>query len=568
MRLEPDLATKSERKIRSKRLRKINDQLDAAVPTRENYVSYPTDDEGVGNPGLGVAKNTKRTRRNTLKEQNINIQNAEIEDIIDTKKPNRVTRQTRKLAENNHEDVSIGDIKGVPDKKKNKKSKKKKRSHSGSLNDEEPAVTEKSTKNSKKIKKLSNSSAKKMKTGINNSIISTDSYHSAAGSPLKENTDGSAISIDKSLENQKVNTTFEIEVPEGTPLNATYEEDTKSKQKSSGKNSTFDKTDVTTSSGTLKKLSMKNSSFDKKYDSSEAKKSSLNKSSSNKIDCPVSSAQAQMTMFDKVDAMGIEKANKLSTTFGTELKTRSSARNSNVMDNIVKEVIDTKNNSKNNKEVELNSTYDKIEMSSSKSSLTSSDNTVNVTFDKSDNSHINITSDDSKTENIINTSPVLIESSIDESKHLEQFNLFNKTPDKSIHKDLLSVTPLKREGTFTKEGPEAAKSPKPKISSERTPTMQMSLPSPGFTPYHVSQMAQSSQKEKKSFLNVTRSIEKSTRRSSLAEVVPRQTRVMFCSPVNNPGVMTQQKKKIIKSSLKGSNKSFLFEENGKDYSSI
>lgn len=570
MRLEPDLATKSERKIRSTRLRKINDQLDVAVPTRENYVSYPTDDEGVGNPGRGDAKNTKRTRRNTLKEQNINSQNAEIEDIIDIKKPNRVTRQTRKLAENNPEDVSIGDqdVKGVPDKKKNKKSKKKKRSHSGSLSDKEPAVKEKSSKKSKKIKNLSNSSAKKIKTDINNSNISTDSYHSAAGSPLTENTDGPAISIDKSLENQKVNTTFEIEVPVGTPLNATYKEDTKNKQKSSGKNSTFDKTNVTTSSGsgTPRKLSMKTSTFDKKYDPSEAKMSSLNKSSSDKIDCPVTSAQARMSMFDKVDATGIEKANKLSTTFGTELKTRRSARNSNMMDNIVKEVIDTKNNSKNNKEVDLNSTYDKIEITSSKSSL--SDSAVNVTFDKSDNSHINITSDDVKTENIINTSPVLIESSIDESKHLEQFNLFNKTPDKSIHKDLLSVTPLKREGTFTKEGPEAAKSPKPKISSERTPTTQMSLPSPGFTPYHVSQMAQSSQKEKKSFLSVTRSIEKSTRRSSLVEVVPRQTRVMFCSPVNNPGVMTQQKKKIIKSSLKGSNKSFLFEENGKDCSSF
>lgn len=581
MTFEPDLITKSERKTRSKRLREINDQLDVTMPKpakRENYVSYPTDDEHVGDARLNDARSTKKTRRNTLKEQNINIQNAEFEDIvIDTKKPNRVTRQTRKLAENNPEDVSVGDqnITGAPDKKKNKKSKKKKRCHTESLNenDTEPVVTEKSSKKSNKTKKHSNSSAKLIKTDVNKSNISTDSFHSAAGSPLKEHIKEPVIIIGTSSENQKVNTTFEIEDPVDTPLNTTFEKDSKSKKKLSVKNSTFDKTDITTASGTPRKLSIKNLTFDKNHIPLEARKSSLKNSTSDKTDCPITPVKARISKFDKVDSMDIENPNKLSTTFETAPKTRRSLRNSNVIDNIAKEVIVTKNNTKNStcdKEIKLNSTYDKIEVTSSKSSLISSDSTVNVTFDKSDNSRVSITSDDSKTENRINTTPVLIESSIDESKHSELLNVSNKTktPDKNVHEGLQSVTPIKREGTFTKEGPEVTTSPKPKISSERTPTKRMSLPSPGFTPYRVSQTSQSSQKEKRSLLNVTRSIEKQTRRSSLAEQVPRQTRVMFCSPVNNPGVMTQQKKKIIKSSMKGSSKSFLFEENGKHCSSF
>lgn len=524
---------------------------------RENYVSYPTDDEHIADAGLKDAKNTKKTRRNTLTEQNINIQSAATEDILlDTKKPNRVTRQTRKFAENNPEDLSVGDqeITGVTSKKKNKKSNKNKR-HTCSLNDNdtESVVTDKASKKSKQIKKHSNSIGKVIKTDTNKSNISTDSFHSAAGSPLKEYNNELVSSIDKSSENQKVNTTLEIEDAVNTLVNTTFEKDSKSKRKSSVNNSTFEKLDITTTNEkkrTPRRLSIKNSIFDK-------------------IDITVT----------ELDSTTIDNTNKVYT-FGTEHKPRRSLRNSNVIDNIATEVTNTKQNSifektysttysvesTHNKETELNSTYDKNEISSSNSSLISSDTTVNVTFDKSDHSRISITSDDSKIGNIINTTPVLIESSMDESTHLEQSNMFNKTetPHKGIQEDLPSVTPLKREGTFTKEEPEVRSlSPKPKLSSERTPTKRMTLASPGFTPYRISQTLQSSQKEKKSLLNVTRSIEKPTRRSSLAEVVPRQTRVMFCSPVNNPGLMIQQKKKVIKSSLKGSNKSFLFEENGK-----
>lgn len=535
MMFESDCATKSKKKTRSKCLRE-DEQLHIVpkAKKRENYVSYPTDDEHVGNPGLNDAKSTKKTRRNTLKEQNINIQSSETENIIlDTRKPNRVTRQTRKWAENNPEDASIGDqaIAEVPEKKRNKKSKKKIKRHSGSLNDNdtEPVVAEKASIKSKKIKRRSNSIVK-----VSN--ISTDSFHSAAGSPLKENMDVPIISIGKSSENQKANTTFEIEDALDS-MNTTFEKDTKRSKKSSMKNSTF-----------------------------------------SKIDCPGSHGKRQSSMFNKVGSMNIEKTDNLNSTSETEPKTRHSLRS--LMDSATTIVTDTKLNavfgktiktrstavsmeSTYDKEVKLDSTYGKNEMSSSKSSLISSDIPVNVTFDKSDNSRISITSDDSKTENIINSTPVLIESSMDDSNHLERINVSNKTktPDKSIQEVLPSLTPLKREGTFTKEGPEVTITPpKLKISSERPHTERMTLLSPGFTPYRTSQ---TSQKEKRSLLNVTRSVEKTSTRSSLAELVPRQTRVMFCSPVNSPGVMSQQKKKIIKSSMKGSNKRFLFEENGK-----
>ncbi|XP_075982857.1 uncharacterized protein LOC142981070 [Anticarsia gemmatalis] len=178
----------------------------------------------------------------------------------------------------------------------------------------------------------------------------------------------------------------------------------------------------------------------------------------------------------------------------------------------------------------LNTTFDKsAEKQESKSSLISSDNSVS---DKSDVSRISITSDDT-TENIVNTTPVLIESSMDESQI--------KEPEKEVS---APQTPLKREGTFTKESPV-------KVQSPLTPGRRSSgAPTAGCTPYHVGKSSQ-----KKHMLNVTRSIEK---RASV-EAAPRMTRVMFCSPVDNPMIVVE-KKKIIKSNLKGSNKSFVFDD--------
>ncbi|KAL0819341.1 hypothetical protein ABMA28_007469 [Loxostege sticticalis] len=217
-------------------------------------------------------------------------------------------------------------------------------------------------------------------------------------------------------------------------------------------------------------------------------------------------------------------------------------------------------NSTFDKETKHNSTYEKDEKQSesdAKSSLISSDSASNLTFDKSDEiSRISITSDDSRTENIVNTTPLLIESSMDESQILEPSpkDVSRSSDDTKLK---TSTTPLKREGTFTKESPDIVS--KTNTSLNKTPVKRMSLPSPGSTPFPFSK---SSQKEK-SMLNVTRSIEKSVRRSSLVEAAPRQTRVMFCSPVNNPAVVMQQKRKVIKSNLKGSNKSFIFDESVK-----
>ncbi|KAJ0173419.1 hypothetical protein K1T71_010568 [Dendrolimus kikuchii] len=202
-------------------------------------------------------------------------------------------------------------------------------------------------------------------------------------------------------------------------------------------------------------------------------------------------------------------------------------------DNIAKEVNRRKSFITAN-EADLNETFEKC----SKSSLISSDGSTPNTDSEipafNNISNISITSDES--ENIVNMTPVLIESSIDE------------TLNRSSH------TPLKREGTFTKDSPEITEHKSPKTSSvspKVTPQKQkMSLPAPGCTPFHVSGT--------KSVLNITRSIEKD-RRSSM-DIVPRVTKVMFCSPTFDPVVASQNKKKIIKSNLKGSNKSFVYEE--------
>lgn len=181
-------------------------------------------------------------------------------------------------------------------------------------------------------------------------------------------------------------------------------------------------------------------------------------------------------------------------------------------------------------ESNLNETFEK----SSKSSLISSDgSTQNIDKSLNNTSNISITSDES--ENIVNTTPVLIESSIDE------------TLNNTLH------TPLKREGTFTKDSAVPTEQKSSKLTSI-TPEKQVSLPSAGCTPFHISGS------RNKSMMNVTRSLEKDKTLS--VDPVPRVTKVMFCSPTFDPVAASHQKKKIIKSNLKGSNKSFVYEESG------
>ena len=253
-----------------------------------------------------------------------------------------------------------------------------------------------------------------------------------------------------------------------------------------------------------------------------------------------------------------------------------------------------------------------------RSSLISSDNTDSKSDLTDDNSRISITSDESK-EKIMNTTPVLIESSLDESEIngstdkssspvTQEVSNNDRTPLKregTFNKDK-TTTPLKREGTYTELKPttpirentftsdktpikqnnvqnvskqdetaEIKKTPSKKVNlvENKTPLKRegtftkdtdsilevnekrrQSLPSPGHTPFPLSKSVS------KNIMNITRSIEKS---SSLIEIPSRTTKVMFCSPVNNPAVITQMKGKVIKSNLKGSNKSFVFDDSGK-----
>ncbi|CAH4034162.1 unnamed protein product [Pieris brassicae] len=190
----------------------------------------------------------------------------------------------------------------------------------------------------------------------------------------------------------------------------------------------------------------------------------------------------------------------------------------------------------------LNSTFDKAEVSSS--SIITSDSSI--TNDKS-MSRISITSDESERGNI-NITPVIVESSLDESKITYiSSNITNKEPEKSppsncVPDQITPSTSLQREGTFTKESHTDLTSPK-ELST-----------SPGQTPFPSSKRSS----YKKAVFNVTRSIEK-TRKSSIAEL-SHATRVMFCSPINTPMITNQIKGKVIKSSMKGSNKSFVFND--------
>lgn len=367
-----------------------------------------------------------------------------------------------------------------------------------------------------------------------------------------------------------LNTTFEKETEKNkqtvkdstfnkskdTHLNATYEKDqkltstSKPKEKKS-RNTTYDKTDKagdtmfekdnSTSFDAFKKGAMtrKSSIRDASFDKGNFSIASITKEDFEKDNNIISSSATKRKSvrltFDKNDTIS---ENFVNTTYekpentDNELK-RKSSRLSKTQD--VQTVLNTTFEKDNTNEENENL----ISSSNSKNSLISSDNSS--VMDKDDISRISITSDETSAENIeniVNTTPLLIESSIDES-HI------------SITKpgSPKAQTPLIREGTFTKDAPEQSD------SKVETPTKRKSVPTAGCTPYHVSKSSQ-----KKTLLNVTRSLEKGVRAS--VDPAPRLTRVMFCSPVDNPVTFTQEKRKIIKSNLKGSNKSFVFDENG------
>ncbi|KAI5634584.1 hypothetical protein NE865_12709 [Phthorimaea operculella] len=594
--VQPEVVSKAEKKTRNKRLKENEVQPEFAVPkskSQKHYVAYPsTDDEGgytTASDALDGIKSARKAKKNTLKEHDINIPVTEnVDDTVEEKKNARVTRRTRKFAENAEDVTQNGDTEvpaetALNKKVKGKKNKKKNSKNNSDVNEnipepepvpvEEPKESKKSKKKKKKGKQA-NSSTEEIKQTLNKSNVSMDSFHSAAGSPINEKMD-----VDVSPETDKtlVKETEDPEVKSGTKtrrkssikpatpkqaeleleLNDTLKNDAKNNRKSSLKNRTFDKEDSNASNDL-------NSTYDKNRVETDGK---LN-TSVVKEPKARRSLRLNDSIAEETDA--IEVSTKLNTTFEKETESRKSLRSNNSGNG--KDISSTLNTTfekspkkSQNRVISLDSTFDKSDPklnttfdkteaknNSEKSSLISSDEgTVNVTFDK-DNSRISITSDDSKSDNIVNTTPLLIESSLDESRLSTSKSSENLNVTKEIsptQKDTLQppVTPLKREGTFTKDSPEI---------KAKTPTKRLTLPSPGMTPFNVTR----SSTREKSVMNVTRSIEKS-RRSSLADLAPsRQTRVMFCSPVNNPAIVMQQKKKVIKSSMKGSNKSFVFDE--------
>lgn len=655
---------KSERKTRSRRLKENDEVVMPKSKKRNNYVSYPTDDEVVDTM---TTKNTNGdvSIKETLKEQDLNVSST-LNTTSDTGKVIRQTRRTKKISENVIEDAPLPEVaEKVKGKKKGKKNKKK-MEEPGEVNenDNPPTIPKKSKK--KKGKNANPFKEEIIEPEINNlnkSNGSQDSFHSAAGSPLKENciTEVPEAKSQRALKRLKADSCEDLEEaclreePDRkikkvklTNLNnseannrslrskekenpenkdATFDKShetldgsilkqTQEKRRSSIKNSTFDKTDTpskinkkfnstfektdsptpkksnkpeeasserkslrslaasksvggSTLNCTFEKESTLNNTFDKLKNSTQSKlNSTFDKSNDSKQSALNStyekhndSSQSKFnSTFEKsTDPKGstmnstFEKSNNAVPLNSTFEKRKSARQSLNTTFEKTKDSTQPNLNSTFDKEIKLNSTYEKTEdkLETSKSSLISSDNTSNVTLDKSnENSRISITSDDSRTENIVNTTPLLIESSLDESQ------IRVPTPKKTDDKEAslkTSTTPLKCEGTFTKDSSDVMSKP-----TNGTPVKRMSLPSPGSTPFPFSK---SGQKEK-SMMNVTRSIEKATRRASLAETAQRQTRVMFCSPVNNPVVAMQQKKKVIKSSMKGSNKSFLFDESG------
>lgn len=714
--------SKSDRNTRSKR-QKIENDLPFTEKKRKNYVRYPSE-ENVANIEK-IAPSVPKSRRHTLKEQNILATDSETSN--DERKTVRSTRRT-KINEEELENTETKVEKVVTEKKQKGKKKSVK-----------PIVTEENIENIPQIKiskKKSNKKKSKKKSNsivveeihdnvdnknLNNSKASNDSFHSASGSPTsipsaKEPSSGisdnklrknkkhdiveSNILAEKPNRKRKITIEMECDAnnddikddsnqkllsnpdhksitnlanvsnekaQEKDEFNKSIETSFKNKKRAN-KKSKRDKTDASfeidntneelntsklnntdTKHSSPRIVTNFNTTFDKescqsdidviKITSSASKnkrKSSIKNSTYDKID-----NQSIMNLdvtFEKESQS--KEENFLSTNTTAELKDSSNSKDSFIQNNTITlnntydknsktEIIANSLNTTFDKPTKLDTTFDKnlkkdsIDQSQmnpqAKSSLISSDTTESSTINiTDDNSHVSLTSDESKTENILNTTPVLIESSMDDSsvvnnelttetmktplKRQGTFTEITKdspsnrdketkpitplkrditftesditpkknTPDSKHNPRRSSIktpqstkkisttkpeTPLKREGTFTKDSPDVTMSPK--LKNQLTPRRK-SLPSPGCTPFPHSK---SSSKEK-SVLNLTRSIEKS-RRSSVADVPPRMTKVMFCSPVNNPVVVSQMKGKVIKSNLKGSNKSFIFDDSGK-----
>lgn len=630
---ETELVFKIEKKTRSKRIAENSDREVVIKPKkRRNYVCYPTDEDVTCSGNIGdenVAKPGRVLR--TLKEQN--GVSEEVEPPT-TKKQVRLTRRTKKFSESAGEEApeaphneAMEVVKFTNNKSRGKKNKKKTEKATEHAIDKENVVKGKK-KNKRKKQTRSKASVEQVdevRDKENGSNTSTDSFHSAAGSPVHLNNSilsprdkssplplsrGNNLAARDSASKSKnrrqslKNGSIDSHSPEavhtgiGALINTTFDKEPEvaveesKKRKSSLKNTSFDDGLKTTVSVKL------NTTFEK--EPTVEMPANKMKRKSNLMDATIENIDVPLLTKTDVDNLDIQKEPNgiLNVTFEKDdiedcnsgklrrwsikepvskaavVKSaqsfngiigqakRSSPRKSLVVSKdssllngtfqISPKPGDTKQQSLNttfDKAPKLDSTFDKTETqvkSDSKSSILSSDASEpsNITLDKSDElSKISITDDDSKTDNILNQTPVLIESSM-EASMLESSLKENKTPESKIE-----TAPLKRESTFTKD--EAQVSPSPK----RTPPKRQTIPTAGSTPYH----SNGKRSEKKSMLNLTHSIEKAAPRSSVSDA-PRTTKVMFCSPINNPVTVMQRKSKIIKSNLKGSNKSFVYEE--------
>ncbi|XP_026760875.2 muscle M-line assembly protein unc-89 [Galleria mellonella] len=667
--VDTELVCKKEKKTRNKPSKEnLEDTVSTVTKSkkRNNYVSYPTDDDVTSESGVtneNEGQQSRVLRRNMLKEQNLNVPNGEVEKpMVDVKKIIRQTRRTRKFSEDNIETVTDQEecipevvMETATGKVKGKKNKKKKAKSQSEVNGDKEKIVSKKQSKKKRKKTTSKNDCNVEESSVNKSDMSVDSFHSAAGSSLHDDYGVNHeinVSFDKSskgviivdrnthdnvtsengTKTKKKSSTFEViytsinkdkpknshknpkivvnEDSELHNMNNTFGKETRKKRKPnarsdtnvtekvSGKNSdtyeklnttfeketngssskilnsTFEKPNeresliinITPETGVSKRKSFRSNSeapklFNSTFDEPDIDEVTNLNSTFEKDICNINNSIKKVTKNlnttsekDNSTKSGKIASGKFNNTFEkSDQKIKTSISGSDTL-NPLNSTFEksNKNGVKINTtfdkdETNLNTTFDKTTAndSTSKSSLITSDDSENLTFDKiADNTRISV-SDDSRTENIVNTTPVLIDSSMDNSRTSSEAN---KTSMVNV-----PLTPLKREGTFTKDGPEAGND----SFSERTPSKQMSLSTPGSTPFPFSK---SSQREK-SVLNVTRSIEKTGRLSvsldTTTNAPTRTTRVMFCSPVNNPAVVMQHRRKVIKSNLKGSNKSFI-----------
>lgn len=574
-----------------------------------------------------AVKSTRKLRRHTLKEHNAIVTNTEnFDDNVDTQQP-KLTRRTKRFFQ---ETVPSGDENNQPAVKegtecpmqKVKKNKKKKENIIEVVENCEKAIKENLPKGKKKSKRkkhlkqsgsliVENLTEENLKNStLNKSNVSIDSFHSAAGSPenvkfngivcktkvvvSNDNTDTSLLTSKKSATpkiSKRNSSIFEEPDDNCRILTDTFDKGSATKRQSNKNKKSLDRLSATSVTDSSDNICLKK--LDSTFNTSNTKIDAILETSKEKLNSTFEKNYKLDSTFDKPNTeLECNKVNFVKTPPGksnvnssnviskntnrgespqvSKRKSLNASYTNQRLDSTFDKISD---DLKLKKTKSLNATFDKefIEETNSvddkvQSNIHEKPDSINVTFDKStNNSHISINSDDSKMENILNTTPELVESSMEET------NFEHNVPQTSAETvKEIPITPLKREGTYTKDSPKV-ETPKPKdentpnkstemrLSIDRTPNRRKSLPSPGRTPFPASK----SSEKKSNVLNLTHSIEKTLPRTSLAEPVPRMTRVMFCSPVNNTAIASQIKRKVIKSNLKGSNKSFIFDESCK-----